>query len=162
MLTIRHQVRIQAPLGRCFALSTSLAVVERELHMHPVPGTIDGIPLRTSGLVTEGDRVRWQGRQLGLPQYHVSLIPVLEPNRFFQDRMIAGRFRSFEHDHRFRTEGPDTILDDEIRFSLPFGPIGWLVGRLILYPHIRRLLHRRFRLLKQLAETEAWRTYLPT
>lgn len=161
MHVIRDQVRIRAPLDRCFALSTSLAVVERELRMHPVAGGFGGAPLRTSGMVGLGDLVRWQGWQLGLPQYHVTLIPAFERDRFFQDRMVAGRFRHFEHDHRFRAEGGDSVLEDEIRFSLPGGPAGWLVGRLILYPHIRRLLRRRFRLIKQLAESEEWRAYLP-
>jgi ligand-binding SRPBCC domain-containing protein len=161
MFVIRHQVRIHAPLERCFALSTSLAIVERELHMHPVPSNFEGVPLRTSGFVTAGDRVRWEGWQLGLPQYHVSLICNFERDRCFQDRMIAGRFRHFEHDHHFRAEGAETVLDDEIRFSLPWGPLGWLAGRLVLYRHIERLLHRRFRLIKRLAETEGWRDYVP-
>lgn len=169
MFVIRDRVRIDAPLDRCFALSTSLAIVERELRMHPVPGTFHGHPLRTSGLVAAGDRVRWQGWQLGLPQYHVSLIQRFESNVHFQDKMIAGRFRFFEHDHHFRTElsgtptdPTATILEDEIRFALPWGPLGWLGARFILYPHIRRLLARRFRLLKRIAESEEWRQYLPT
>ena len=160
MFVIRHQIRIHAPLERCFALSTSLAIVERELHMHPVAGVWDGVPLRTSGLVGDGDRVRWEGWQLGLPQYHVSLIWGFQRDGFFQDRMIAGRFRRFEHDHHFRSEGSDSVLEDEIRFSLPWGPAGWLVGRVLLYPHIKRLLQRRFHLIKHLAETEGWREYL--
>lgn len=161
MFVIRHQVRIHAPLERCFGLSTSLAIVERELHMHPVPSNFEGVPFRTSGFVVEGDRVRWEGRQLGLPQYHVSLICNFERNRFFQDRMIAGRFQHFAHDHHFRAEGSETVLDDEIRFSLPWGPFGWVAARFVLRPHIERLLHRRFRLIKHLAEGEEWREYLP-
>ena len=44
---------------------------------------------------------------------------------------------------------------------MPLGPLGWLVGRLIMVPHIRGLLRRRFRLLKRIAETDEWRSYLP-
>lgn len=92
MFVLRESTEIAAPLERVFLLSTSLAIVERELGMHRVPAE---------------------------------------------------------------------YLDDEIRFSLPLGVFGWLAGRLILAPHIRRLMRRRFRLLKCVAESEAWREYLP-
>ncbi len=122
--------------------------------MHPVEG-------RTSGLVIGGDTVLWKGWQLGLPQFHKSLISRFEPFRFFQDTMIAGRFKTFQHDHAF-TENQDAsiTLADELRFSMPFGPLGWFVGRVVMVPHIRGLLKRRFALLKRIAETEEWREYL--
>ena len=148
MFSLRHGLLIQAPIERCFALSTHLAVVERELGMHPVEG-------RTGGLVTAGDTVRWEGLHLGFANYHTSLIvpETWDPPHFFQDRMIAGRFRSFEHDHRFIETANGTFLDDCIRFTMPLGWAGELVGRAILVPHILGLMRRRFALLKQLAET---------
>ncbi len=156
MFTLRHQITIHAPIRRCFLLSTSVAIVEKELRMHPVRG-------RTTGFVTGGDTVRWKGWQLGLPQFHESLITNFKQDQFFQDRMIAGRFRTFEHDHAFTEAGNGSVtLSDELRFSMPFGWLGWLVGRWIMVPHIKGLLKRRFRLLKRIAETEEWRSYLPS
>ena len=157
MFSLRHGVLIQAPIERCFALSTHLAVVERELGMHPVEG-------RIHGLVTAGDTVRWEGMQLGFVNYHVSLIvpETWDPPNFFQDRMIAGRFRTFEHDHRFVESTNGTFVDDCLRFTMPLGWAGGLVGRAILVPHILGLMRRRFALLKRLAETEEWRDYLPS
>jgi ligand-binding SRPBCC domain-containing protein len=153
---LRDEVIIRAPIERCFLLSTSLAIVERELGMHPVRG-------RTSGLVTAGDTVRWEGWQLGMPNYHESLIENYQPYSTFRDRMIAGRFRSFEHDHNFASLREGLVrLFDEIRFSMPWGWAGDLVGAGILLPHIRGLMRRRFALLKHIAESEEWRNYLPT
>lgn len=122
--------------------------------MKPVAG-------RTSGLVTAGDTIRWEGWQLGFPNFHVSLISTFDPPHFFQDRMIEGRFRMFQHDHRFEQMPQGVLLRDEVRFTMPFGPLGRLVGRLVLVPHIRRLMSRRFRLLRRIAEGEEWREYLP-
>ncbi len=166
VFTLRESIEIAAPIERCFLLSTSLAIVERKLHMHPVRAEyIDEQcgrrTTRTTGLVLSNDRVRWEGRQLGLWHYHVSLISPFEPYRFFSDRMVAGRFRSFEHDHAFTPTQSGVRLDDEIRFSLPLGPLGNIAGRFILAPHIRRLMRRRFRLLKRIAESEEFRLYLP-
>jgi len=52
-------------------------------------------------------------------------------------------------------------LQDELRFSMPLGWAGELVGKWILVPNIRKLLRRRFARLKQIAESEEWREYLP-
>jgi ligand-binding SRPBCC domain-containing protein len=162
---LRESIEVAAPLERIFLLSTSLAIVERELGMHPVPAEyIDEQgqrrTTRTSGLITGGERVRWEGWQLGLWHYHVSLIAPFEPYSFFSDRMVAGRFQSFEHDHSFTPTQNGVRLDDEIRFSLPLGPLGDIAGRLVLAPHIRGLMRRRFRLLKQIAESNECREYL--
>jgi len=152
---LRDEVVIHAPIERCFLLSTSLAIVERELSMHPVRG-------RTTGLVTAGDTVRWEGWQLGMPSYHESLIENYKPYSTFRDRMIAGRFRTFEHDHNFATQSDGSVLLwDELRFTMPFAWAGGLAGAWILVPHIRALMRRRFALLKRIAESEEWRTYLP-
>ncbi len=116
---------------------------------------------RTDGLVVGGDRIRWEGWRLGLPQVHVSLISAFEPNRFFQDTMVAGRFKTFRHDHEFTEIGGQVLLKDVIRFSMPLGFAGRLVGKYIMVPHIHGLMARRFSLLKRIAESDEWRTYLP-
>ena len=153
--TLRDSIVIHAPIKRCFLLSTSLKVVQQELRMKPVAG-------RTQGCVTAGDTVRWEGWQLGFWNYHVSLIvpETFAAPRFFQDRMLAGRFRSFEHDHTFAETAAGVELRDELRLTMPFGALGWLVGQVLLVPHIRRLLRRRFRLLKKLAEGDDWQQWI--
>jgi len=47
-----------------------------------------------------------------------------------------------------------------VRFSLPFGPAGRLVGKYIVMRHIRGLMQRRFQLLRRTAESDEWRKYL--
>jgi ligand-binding SRPBCC domain-containing protein len=155
LFVLRDRVIVSAPIERCFLLSTSIEIVERELGMHPVAG-------RTQGLVKEGDTIRWQGWQLGLPQFHVSRIELFEPPTFFRDRMIAGRFRAFEHDHSLTMQPSGRVmLADELRFTMHWGWLGDLLGYCLLAPHIRKLMRRRFSLLKQIAESAEWRTYLP-
>ena len=122
--------------------------------MRPVRG-------RTSGLVTGGDTVRWEGWRLGLPQFHESLIDQFEPPVFFRDRMIAGRFASFEHSHAFRDQGNGRVrLQDEVRFTMQWGWAGELVGHWVMVGDIRRLMKRRFSRLKRIAESEEWQKYI--
>jgi ligand-binding SRPBCC domain-containing protein len=158
MFVLKDSTHIAAPLERVFQLSCSLAIVERELGMRAVAGKDS---TRTEGLVVGGDRIRWEGWQLGFWNYHVSLISAYEPSEFFRDSMIAGRFRFFQHDHHFTEIGGQVLLKDTIRFSLPLGFAGRLVGKYILVPHIAGLMRRRFALLKRIAESEEWREYLP-
>jgi ligand-binding SRPBCC domain-containing protein len=149
---LRESLLVQAPIERLFALSTNIAIVQKELGFTPVAG-------RTSGCVRGGDTVRWEGWKFGFPQLHVSLIADYEPPFYFQDRMLEGRFKTFEHDHRFREVDGGVLLEDELRYSMPFGLAGQFVGQVIMVPHILRLMRERFAMLKGMAEGDEWRAY---
>jgi ligand-binding SRPBCC domain-containing protein len=76
--------------------------------------------------------------------------------------MTAGRFASFEHGHNFSDRGDGSVLlRDEVRFTMPWGRAGDLIGQSVLVRDIRGLMKRRFGRLKQIAESEEWRRYLP-
>jgi ligand-binding SRPBCC domain-containing protein len=152
---LRDEIAVDAPIERCFQLSTSLALVELDLKMRPVSG-------RITGFVAAGDTVLSRGWKFGLPQMHRSLIDGFDAPVFFRDRMIAERFASFSHEHRFLAQADGSVLlRDEIRFRLPCGALGVVAGRLLLLPHLRSLLRRRLARIKSLAESEEWRRYLP-
>jgi len=153
MFLVKDDVHIQAPIERCFLLSTSVEIVARTLRMKPVRGKI-------AGLVRGGDRVDWRGWKFGLPQRHESLITKYTLPTFFQDAMESGRFQTFQHDHEFTEIGGQVLLKDTVRFSMPLGIAGRLVGKYVLVPHIRNLLRNRFQLLKRIAESDEWRAYL--
>ena len=56
--------------------------------------------------------VRWQTR-----------IESWEPPRRFVDTQVRGPYTLWEHTHTFEEDGPDaTVIDDRIRYSIPFGP----------------------------------------
>ena len=162
MFVVRGQVRVRAPIERCFLLSTSIELVQRTLGLRPIAAE----SRKAGGLIAPADQLVWRGWKFGLPQMHETLITAYEPPHFFQDTMGRGRFARFQHDHRFtaiadRPGEETTLLEDEVRFAMPFGWPGWLAGRLVMAPHIRGLVRRRFALLKRTAEGENWRRYLP-
>ena len=153
LFVIREQQLVHAPIDRLFELTCSLALVHQELGMTAVAG-------RTTGLVQAGDTIRWQGWQLGLPQFHVSLISGFDPPHFLQDTMLAGRFAYFQHDHHLRETPEGTLLQDELRFRMKWGMAGRAAGKVLLLPHVTHLLRSRFARLKRIAESDAWRQYL--
>ncbi len=164
VIAIRESGSAAAAVGRMFPLATSVPLVQRTLGFTPVEG-------ETQGHIVMNSRVLWKGWLFGLPQYHLTRITgYAEPKRdkagveyaFFQDSQEKGRFAYFQHDHHF-TGTPDggTLMEDEVRFRLPFGVLGRMVARLIMEPHIRKLMRSRFALLAQVAATEEWRKYVP-
>lgn len=163
LFTLRDRQRIPAPLDRVFALSTSVPVVQRTLGFRPVQGV-------TTGHVTANSRVLWRGWLFGLPQHHLTLITdYADPhtddrgNRsaYFQDTQGAGRFAFFQHSHHMLADGPGrTLLQDEIRFALPFGVAGALVARFVMLPYIAKTLRSRMNLLCRLATSAEGDQYL--
>ena len=151
MVHLRVSTDIAAPPHVCFDLARSV-----DAHLASAEDTGErAVGGKTTGLLGLGDEVTWQARHLGVTQRLTSRITASEPPHFFQDRMTRGAFRSFEHDHRFVSDASGTVMIDELRFAAPLGPVGWLVERLVLTPHLRRFLVRRGAALKRMAE-EDW------
>ncbi|MBB5344815.1 SRPBCC family protein [Tunturibacter empetritectus] len=154
MFTISDSIHINAPIERCFLLSTNIELVGKTLGMKPIEG-------KTRGMITPGDKLLWAGWKFGFPQMHETLITRYERPMFFQDTMGRGRFKRFQHDHHLFYIDGRTVLNDKIRFTLPLSWAGRLVARAILVPYISRVLRRRLKLLKRIAESQEWRKYLP-
>jgi ligand-binding SRPBCC domain-containing protein len=114
-----------------------------------------------SGLIEPNDQVTWYGWKFGLPQLHESLVTAYERPEFFQDTMRRGKFKRFQHDHSFAKLNTLTVMNDKVRFSLRLGLAGDVVAKHLMVPYIAQLIRRRLRLLKRIAESEEWRTYLP-
>jgi ligand-binding SRPBCC domain-containing protein len=158
MHTIRVQIVISAPIERCFDLARSV-----DAHVYSAALTGErAVGGRVEGLLGLGEHVTWEARHFGIKQRLASEITEYDrPNRF-QDRMVRGAFASLEHDHFFTSRGDnETLMVDVMRFAVPLGPVGWVVGRLVLTPYLRRFLVRRNQALKHLAESNAWREVLP-
>jgi ligand-binding SRPBCC domain-containing protein len=158
MRTIRLETAIAAPRDRCFLLSLSI-----DLHMRSTSQSgeraIAGV---TRGLIGYGDTVTWEGTHFGLRLRHTSIISAYEPYRHFCDEMTEGAFKSFRHDHFFDedTDGK-TVMRDELAFSAPLGLLGLCAERLVLCDYLTRFLAERNLVIKQTAESGAWRNYLP-
>ncbi len=156
MFTISDSIFINAPIDRCFLLSTNVELVGQALGMKPLEG-------KTSGLVVADDRLLWAGWKFGFPQMHESYVTRYERPAFFQDTMGRGRFKRYQHDHYFYEMDERTVLNDKIRFTMPLGFVGRLVGQFVLVPYLSRRLRRRLVLLRKVAENHnEWEKYLPT
>lgn len=149
---------VAAPIERCFDLARSI-----EAHVESAVGTgeraVAGV---TSGLLGLGDEVTWRARHLGVWQTLTSRITAFEAPRYFRDSMVRGAFARFDHDHHFAPEGDGCVVTDVFDYAAPLGLLGSLVERALLDRYMERFLRERNEQLRTLAESEAWRRYLPT
>lgn len=86
-----------------------------------------------------GTRIEYKLSLSGIPFRWRTLIPIWEPPHRFMDLQEKGPYAKWEHEHRF-TQLPDGVLmEDTVRYEVPFG----LLGKLAL-PFVRAKVRRIF------------------
>jgi ligand-binding SRPBCC domain-containing protein len=147
---------IAAPIDRVFDLSRSI-----NLHQISTASTnekaVDGV---MTGLINKGETVTWQAKHLFKQRQFTSKITEMKSPDFFIDEMIKGDFKSFDHEHHFKTAANGTIVIDIIHFETPYGIIGKLANSLFLTSYLEKLLAKRNEVIKEYAETQKWKTIL--
>ncbi len=160
-MTLVELTVVNAPLERCFDLARSIEVhLAGNIHWGEAAVASAGL---TAGLLEAGQRVTWRAKHFGVWQSLTSEITALHRPRSFQDTMIDGPFRFMQHDHVFRAWSPaETEMTDVFRFAAPLGILGRLAEVLVLGSYMLALLRERNAVLKEIAESAAWRSYLPS
>ncbi|HWF66511.1 MAG TPA: SRPBCC family protein [Acidobacteriaceae bacterium] len=149
MTTIHVVTLIRAPTEICFRLALSIDLELSAARQYQIEA-IEGV---TKGIIRLGQHVTWKTKQFGLWVRHTSEITKMKEPEYFQDAMKHGVFRSFHHDHFFRSLGPDTTeMRDELRFSLPAYLLGEIAEKLIAKQRLEKLLLTRNSLIKQQTE----------
>lgn len=157
MTTIEVLTRIEAPRARCFYLALSVdlhAVSARETQEQLVGG------VRT-GILRLHDSVTFRARHFGVWQTLTSKITEYQAPSYFRDEMQQGAFKSMWHAHYFEQQGATTLMRDVFVFTSPLGWLGRVVDALVLKQYMRQFLQRRGIVVKQYAESDAWRAVLP-
>ncbi len=92
------------------------------------------IPMR------EGTLIDYKLRLLGMPLRWQARISGWQPPTGFVDEQLRGPYRVWEHAHRFYTDLDRTIIEDVVRYGLPFWPFSE-----VFHPLVRLQLKRIFR-----------------
>lgn len=159
MQIIEIETRIAAPPERCFLLSLSI-----DLHLSSTEQTHErAIAGVTHGLIGMGETVTWRGRHFGLMLTHETQITKYDCPHHFQDVMLRGMFRSFQHDHFFESIDEErTLMRDKLCFTAPLGPLGWMAETLVLRCYLTDFLVQHNEAIRQVAEApeSVWRSFL--
>ena len=147
---------VAAPIERVFDLSRSI-----NLHQISTASTnekaIDGV---LSGLINKNETVTWQARHFFKTRLFTSKITAMQSPVFFTDEMVKGDFKSFYHEHHFKTAENGTIMIDIINFEIPYGLIGNIMNSLFLTSYLEKFLKRRNEVIKEYAESQKWKAIL--
>lgn len=156
MPILRISTLINAPTRRVFDLARSI-----DAHIASTEGTSErAIAGVISGLIEEGQTVRWEARHLGVTQHLTVRITKLRRPEFFEDEMVAGAFKRMRHRHEFVPAEAGTKMIDIFDFAAPLGPLGRLAEWLFLRSYMERLLRSRAAILKRIAESDEWRKFV--
>ncbi|MES2571707.1 MAG: SRPBCC family protein [Verrucomicrobiota bacterium] len=157
MPLIELQLEIDAPRQRVFDLARSI-----DLHSCSVGNTEErAIAGVTSGLIGSGEEVTWSARHLGVRQTLTSRITRFDAPHHFRDSMVRGAFSRLDHDHFFEALGEKTRMIDRFDFDSPGWVFGKMFNALFLTGYLREFLVNRNLFIKQAAETDLWRKFLP-
>jgi ligand-binding SRPBCC domain-containing protein len=159
MVSLEGLQLIHAPIERCFNLARSVEVhLAGNIHCGETAVATEGV---TSGLLGLADRVTWRAKHFGLRWNLTSEITAMEQPAFFQDTMIHGPFLLMRHDHFFRSLAPDqTEMRDVFCFAAPLLILGRLAEIAFLRRHMLGLLRERNAVIKRIAESMEWLSYL--
>jgi hypothetical protein len=160
MIRIEETTLIHAPMQRCFDLSRSVEVhLLSNVHSGEQALATGDV---TAGLVGLGEQVTWRAKHFGVWQTLTSRMTALESPTFLQVTMVRGVFRSMQADHLFRElDGGVTEMRDVFRIAAPLPVLGCVAEVLFLRRYMLALLRERNAVIKRVAETDAWRRYLP-
>jgi ligand-binding SRPBCC domain-containing protein len=154
MATYRRTTRVEAPLEEVWAFHSRIEGLEAltpgwmGLRVEAIRGP-DGEP--DPETLEVGTRIRMRVAPLGLPGSSWTSRIVgrerEEGSAWFRDDMVGGPFAAWEHTHRFYADDGATIVDDEVRYELPAGPLGRAVAPAawVGFEPMFRYRHRRTR-----------------
>ncbi len=98
-----------------------------------------------------GTRTRWHYRYGGKPFVWDDVVIVWEPG----ERIAWKATSAWEMEDSFGLTPKEngTLVTYEMRYRLPYGPLGAVYGRLVLEPKMRRHLEGVLQMMKKLCET---------
>jgi ligand-binding SRPBCC domain-containing protein len=88
----------------------------------------------------EGTLIDYALRLFGVPLRWQARISRWQPPIEFVDEQLHGPYRTWKHTHRFYDSGKATIIEDVVRYRLPFAPFSD-----VFHPLVRLQLKRIFR-----------------
>lgn len=156
MPTIHLTTFIAAPVDVVFDLSRHIGL-HKISQKHSKEEVVSGV---SSGLIQEGEFVTWKAKHLYKIRFLKIRISKMNAPSFFEDVMETGDFKSYMHEHHFKSTQNGTLLIDILHFESPYGFAGAVFNKFYLTAYMKRLLEQRNKTIKEYAESSKWKALL--
>ncbi|HEU5054378.1 MAG TPA: SRPBCC family protein [Hanamia sp.] len=101
--------------------------------------------------IYEGMLIDYKVRPLlNIPLSWQTEISKVEKPYLFVDKQLKGPYKTWEHTHRFIEKEKGTLMQDSVKYSLPFGMIGKLTHSIMVREKIENIFAYRRQILNQL------------
>lgn len=137
---LERRQRIERPIGEVFAFYGDARNLER------ITPPLLGFEVITPGAIEmgAGTVIEYRLRLHRVPVRWRTRIEAWEAPQRFVDVQIKGPYSLWEHTHTFEEDGPGaTVIEDRVRYSIPFGPLGELADRLLVQRDLRQIFDYR-------------------
>lgn len=135
---LRTATRLNVPVEEAFAFFSSA----RNLGLI-TPAAMRFRILDAPEAMTGGARIRYRLRIAGVPFGWLTRIAAWDTGRRFVDTQESGPYRAWWHEHTFRGDGTQTVMEDRVLYTPPFGVLGRMAHRLMIAPMLRRIFAYR-------------------
>jgi ligand-binding SRPBCC domain-containing protein len=128
-----------------FSSAKNLAVITPQELDFKILSTLDGKEIYEGMLIDYtvkplfGIPVRWQ----------TEIYKVNKPSAF-TDRQLRGPYKVWEHTHRFFEKENGVLMEDEVKYQLPFGIIGEAVNSILVQKKIKEIFDFRREILMKI------------
>lgn len=86
----------------------------------------------------------------GIPLFWRTEITEVDAPHRFKDTQLKGPFALWEHTHTFTEQGNGTLMQDTVKYRLPFGSLGSLAHRFIVKKRVNDIFSYRRKVLENL------------
>ncbi|MBC7795194.1 MAG: TIGR01777 family protein [Clostridia bacterium] len=133
---LSQRTRVQAPLNVVFpffAAAPNLGAITP-------PDMAFAITTTTPLTMNDGLVIDYRITVSGVPMNWRTVIEEWRPGERFVDAQHKGPYKAWFHQHIFKADGDETIMEDHVWYALPFGPL----GRMVHAMKVRSMLQRIF------------------
>lgn len=103
--------------------------------------------------IGKGTLIDYRLKLRGLPVRWRTEIAEWDPPRMFVDRQLKGPYSQWIHTHTFTELGPkSTLIEDDVRYRLPFEPLGDL-AHFLVRRELEHIFDHRKKVVAELLET---------
>jgi ligand-binding SRPBCC domain-containing protein len=137
---LERRQRVELPIDQAFAFYGDARNLER------ITPPWLGFQVTTPAPIVMGvgTLIEYRLRLHRVPVRWRTRITAWEPPHRFVDTQISGPYSLWEHTHTFEEDGREaTIIEDRVRYAIPFGLLGELADRLLVQRDLRQIFDYR-------------------